>query len=318
LESTTGNILWQSIQQPSDTFLPGIKLYTNKRTGKRVKLTSWKSSSDPSVGNFSFSTVERLNILEVFIWNETRPCWRSGPWNGGVFTGIQTMKLAYLNTFQVGDDGEGNIGMSYTISNEEELGIYHLNSQGKLEETGWDDEKKEMQVSWTSRMSECDVYGICGVFARCNSLSSPICSCLRGFEPRSIYEWTRHNWTSGCARRTPLQLQCKSVNNKTTSTKEDGFLKLKMVKVPDFAEGTAVTPDICRSLCLENCSCVAYSHDTRIGCMSWTTDLLDIQELQSGGLDLYFRVAHTELGMFLVLFKAFKTLSINLILSLWF
>jgi hypothetical protein len=91
-----------------------------------------------------------------------------------------------------------------------------------------------------------------------------------------------------------------------------------MVKVPDFAEGTAVTPDICRSLCLENCSCVAYSHDTRIGCMSWTKDLLDIQELQSGGLDLYFRVAHTELGMFLVLFKAFKTLSINLILSLWF
>jgi hypothetical protein len=52
--------------------------------------------------------------------------------------------------------------------------------------------------------------------------------------------------------------------------------------------------------------------------MSWTKDLLDIQELQSGGLDLYFRVAHTELGMFLVLFKAFKTLSINLILSLWF
>ncbi|WJX81697.1 non-specific serine/threonine protein kinase [Trifolium repens] len=32
LESTTGNILWQSIQQPSDTLLPGMKLSINKRT----------------------------------------------------------------------------------------------------------------------------------------------------------------------------------------------------------------------------------------------------------------------------------------------
>ncbi|RHN45894.1 putative non-specific serine/threonine protein kinase [Medicago truncatula] len=58
---------------------------------------------------------------------------------------------------------------------------------------------------------------------------------------------------------------CQKVNNKTTNTKEDGFLKLKMVKVPDFAEGVAVAPEICSSLCLHNCSCVAYCHDTEIG-----------------------------------------------------
>ncbi|RHN45895.1 putative non-specific serine/threonine protein kinase [Medicago truncatula] len=88
------------------------------------------------------STVERLNILELFIWNETQPCWRSGPWNGGVFTGIQTMKVAYLNSFQGGDDGEGKILIFYTLSNDKELMIYHLNSQGRLEETWWDDDKK--------------------------------------------------------------------------------------------------------------------------------------------------------------------------------
>ncbi|RHN45915.1 putative non-specific serine/threonine protein kinase [Medicago truncatula] len=68
-----------------------------------------------------------------------------------------------------------------------------------------------------------------------------------------------------------------------------------MVKVPAFAEALAVTPDICRSLCLENCSCLAYSHDSVIGCMSWTGKLLDIQQLQSGGLDLYVRTAYAEL-----------------------
>ncbi|KEH22696.1 G-type lectin S-receptor-like Serine/Threonine-kinase [Medicago truncatula] len=288
LDSTTGNILWQSIQEPSDSLLPGMKLSINKRTGEKSKLRSWKSPSDPSVGSFSSSSVERQNILEVFIWNETQPYWRSGPWNGGVFTGIDTMTVAYFNGFQGGDDGEGNINIYFTIPNEEIFLIYKLNSQGKLEETSWNDEEKEVQVTWTSRKSECDVYGTCGAFASCSSLNTPICSCLKGFEPRSIQEWNRNNWTGGCVRRTSLKCETKS-------TKEDGFLKLKMVKVPDFASGIAETPDICRRLCLENCSCTAYSNDAGIGCMTWTGNLLDIQQLQMGGLDLYFRVAHAEL-----------------------
>ncbi|XP_045797977.1 G-type lectin S-receptor-like serine/threonine-protein kinase At1g11300 [Trifolium pratense] len=133
LDSTTGNTLWQSIQQPSDTLLPGMKLSINKRTGKSINLNSWESPSDPFVGNFSCSTVESLHIIEVFIWNDTRPYWRSGPWNGGVFTGIQTMTVvAYFFSFRGGDDGEGNTNIYYTIQNDEEFIIYHLNSQGKL------------------------------------------------------------------------------------------------------------------------------------------------------------------------------------------
>ncbi|XP_058756971.1 G-type lectin S-receptor-like serine/threonine-protein kinase At1g11300 [Vicia villosa] len=293
LESTTRNILWQSIQQPSDTLLPSMKLSIDKRTGKSVNLKSWKSRFDPSVGIFSSGTVERQHIIEVFIWKETQPHWRSGPWNGGVFTGIQAMTVAYFFGFQGGDDGEGNIIVYYTIQNDGEFVFYHLNSEGILEETRWDDEKKEVRVTWTSRDSACDVYSICGAFSSCSSLNSPICSCLRGFEPRNILEWNRNDWTGGCVRRTPLQ--CERVNNKTKSRKEDGFLKLQMIKVPDFAQGSTVTPDICRSLCLENCSCLAYSHDDGIGCMSWTRNLLDIQQLQTGGLDLYVRVANAEL-----------------------
>jgi hypothetical protein len=294
-----------------------MKLSLNKRTGEKIRLRSWKSPSDPSDGSFSSSIVERRRkILEVFIWNETRPYWRSGPWNGRVFTGIDAMVVAYFNGFQggPGDDGEGNINIYYTIPDGAVFLIYNLNSQGILGEKSWDEEKKEVQVTWTSQKSDCDVYGICGAFARCSSLSSPICSCLKGFEPRSIQEWNRNNWTGGCVRRTPLQ--CEKVINKTTTTKKDGFLKLHAVKVPDFAEAVAMTPDICRNLCLENCSCTAYSNDDGIGCMSWTGNLIDIEQLQLGGLDLYFRVAHAELGMLYVLFhKSFEKLLINFILS---
>ncbi|XP_029130277.1 G-type lectin S-receptor-like serine/threonine-protein kinase At1g11300 isoform X2 [Cajanus cajan] len=296
MESTRGTILWDSFQQPSDTLLPGMKISSNKRTGEKVELTSWKSPSNPSAGSFSCSVVQRINTLEVFIWNETRPYWRSGPWNGGVFTGIRWMMTsAYLTGFRSEDDGEGNVDVYYTIQNELQFFIYNLNSQGESQLKWWNDGVKEMQVKWTSHESDCDVYGICGAYAICNSLKSPICSCLRGFEPRNQEEWNRQNWTNGCARRAPLQ--CERDNNQSTSAerKEDGFLKLQMIKVPDFAEGSAVTPDRCRSQCLKNCSCVAYSHEDGIGCMSWTENLIDIQQFPSAGLDLYVRLAYTEL-----------------------
>jgi len=295
LESTTGSILWQSFQKPSDTLLPGMKLTSNKRTGEKVQLTSWKNPSDPSVGSFSISFIDRINLHKLFIFNETQPYWRSGPWDGVVFTGMQMMTTPYINGDRVGDDGEGNIYIYYIVPKDITLVVYNLNSQGQLIAKWWDYEKKDVQIIWSSQLSECDVYGICGAFSSCSSLKLPICSCLRGFEPRNKQEWHKHNWTGGCVRRTLLQ--CEMVNNKTTSTKEDGFLKLQMVKVPDFAQGSAVTPDICRSQCIENCSCVAYSHTTGIGCMSWTGNLIDIQQFQNGGLDLYVRVAYEELGM---------------------
>ncbi|XP_027353100.1 G-type lectin S-receptor-like serine/threonine-protein kinase At1g11300 isoform X2 [Abrus precatorius] len=297
MESTKGIILWDSFQQPSDTILPGMKLSCNKRTGEKVKITSWKSPSNPSIGSFYYS-IERLNLPEIFIWNESRPYWRSGPWNGGVFIGVQWMVTsAYITSFRGGDDGKENIEFYYTIPNELLFYIYSLNSQGQTQLKYWNDETKEMQVRWTSLQSECDVYGVCGAFANCDSKSSPICSCLKGFEPRNKWEWNRQNWTSGCVRRTPLQ--CERVKDQNTSVdrKEDGFWKLQMVKVPDFAEGSTVTQDICRSQCLENCSCVAYSHDAAIGCMSWTGNLLDIQHFYDGGVDLYVRLAHTEFDM---------------------
>ncbi|KAL2336789.1 hypothetical protein Fmac_011235 [Flemingia macrophylla] len=291
-ETTTGDILWDSFQQPSNSFLPEMKLSFNE-TGTELGLTSWRSPSNPSIGSFTLGGTQRISIVEAFIWNETRPYWRSGPWNRGVFTGIPNMASSYLNGFQVVDDGQGGKEVYYTISTE--FVVYVLNSQGQLEETSWDDEKKEMEVSWTSKQSDCDVYGVCGPFSICNSHKSTICSCLKGFEPSNKEEWNRQNWTSGCFRSTDLQCERVKDQNASSDAKEDGFLELQMVKVPDFAEGSPVTEDICRSHCLENCSCVAYSHDDGIGCMSWTENLLDIQQLSDGGLHLYVRVANTEL-----------------------
>ena len=58
-ENTTGTIIWESFEYPSDTFLPKMKLSANVRTGKKVQITSWKS---PLIHPLEYSLVV-LNLL---------------------------------------------------------------------------------------------------------------------------------------------------------------------------------------------------------------------------------------------------------------
>ncbi|XP_059436884.1 G-type lectin S-receptor-like serine/threonine-protein kinase At1g11330 [Corylus avellana] len=289
--NTTGTFLWESFQHPSDTFMENMKISTNVTSGKKVQLTSWKNPSDPSIGNFSAGIVVR-NLPEFFIWNGSSTYWRSGPWNSLVFIGVREMNSVYLNGFSLVDDQEGTFYFSYAFSNESFPVNFVLNAQGNLLRK-YSNDGKDWKVRWSALETECDVYAKCGAFGSCNSQNSPICSCLRGFEPKNTQEWNRGNWTSGCVRRTPLQ--CERKNNGSDGSKKDGFLKLTMMKVSDLEDWSSALEEQCRSQCLENCSCNAYAYDSGIGCMPWTRSLIDVQKFSSGGIDLYVRLAYSEL-----------------------
>lgn len=45
-DESSGNMLWQSFDHPTDTFLPGMKMTEN------LVLTSWRDLNDPSSGDF--------------------------------------------------------------------------------------------------------------------------------------------------------------------------------------------------------------------------------------------------------------------------
>ncbi|KAK7845166.1 g-type lectin s-receptor-like serine/threonine-protein kinase, partial [Quercus suber] len=190
------------------------------------------------------------------------------------------------------DDKEGTVYATFDYANVLPLSKFVLNSQGNLVQTYWDDSKEDWKVVGLAPKDECDVYGTCGAFGSCDSQRTPICSCIRGFEPKIIEEWNRGNWTSGCIRRAPLQ--CQRVNNSGEEGKTDGFLKLKMIKVPDFMERSYGSIDGCRKQCLKNSDCVAYAHDVGIGCMSWSRNLIDLRKLSIRGSDIYIRLAYSE------------------------
>ncbi|KAK4588007.1 hypothetical protein RGQ29_019129 [Quercus rubra] len=284
-------ILWSSnvsnsVPNSSATLLDSGNLVLQRDTTGAI------SPSDPSIGRFSSGVIPQ-NISQGFIWKDGHPYWRTGPWNGQFFTGAQSRVLDYQRGYTLVYDKEEIVCATITYVNGLGLSKHFLDSQGNFTQLRWDDEKEDWEVVGFAPANECDVYGTCGAFGSCYALSSPICSCLKGFEPKIVEEWNRGNWMSGCVRRTPLQRE--RVNNGSKGAgKADGFLKLEMVKVPDFAKWSYRTKDDCRKQCLENCSCVAYAYDTHIGCMSWSGNLFDLQKFSTGGLDIYIRLSYLE------------------------
>ncbi|KAL6538619.1 hypothetical protein OROGR_012607 [Orobanche gracilis] len=282
-ENSTRSVIWDSFSHPTSFLVPTMRLTDDIITGRRVQTSSWRSPSDPGIGNFT-AGLRALNIPQIFAWRNGRPYYRSGPWNGIILIGVQDMYSPYLDGFQVGNES-GNF--YFTMPPPAFLMKIDVNSTGSLVQTLWNDQNRTWDIVWVAPQNECDLYETCGPFGLCNPLSSPICFCLRGFEPANRDEWGSGNWTSGCVRRT--ELQCDGEN-------ADEFLRMPFMKVPDFAERSpGRLEEECRTMCLRNCSCLAYSHDGNIGCMFWSERLVDIQQFNGVGAVIYVRLAASEL-----------------------
>ncbi|KAF6159057.1 hypothetical protein GIB67_032674 [Kingdonia uniflora] len=292
--SRSNKSLWQSFDHPTDTFLPGMRVALNVEEGKQHIFRSWKSQSDPSTGNFSMG-LDPHGQVQIVVWGQEKRRWRSGLWNGQIFTGIPNMRSLYVYGFKTENDGNnGKMYFTYTMYNSSEILRFRLRWDGREEQLHWDEEKKEWSTFWTQPITECELYNKCGNFGTCDTLNSPICSCIKGFEPKSNNDWNSGNWSGGCMRK--KELQCDR-NATVQGGVKDGFLALEGVKLPDFADLKILTDGkTCRNECLNNCSCIAYSSASGIGCLKWGHDLLDIQHFQDGKEILYIRIHDSELG----------------------
>lgn len=145
---------------------------------------------------------------------------------------------------------------------------------------------------FTPQADQYAAYALCGAYATCSTNRSPPCACREGFVPKSpaFGDWNTGDWSEGCLRRTPLV--CDG---------GDGFLKQTLLKFPDtshaWANNTMCLED-CQELCSRNCSCTAYAYlDPKegTGCLLWFGELINMTELSKDGLDLYIRLATSEL-----------------------
>ncbi|PON85825.1 S-receptor-like serine/threonine-protein kinase [Trema orientale] len=301
-DGISGQELWHSFQHPGDTFLPGAVFGFNVKTGERFEMTSWKSDTDPSLGNFT-AEISQQRPPEIFIRVDgSKPHWRSGPWAKSKFTGIPDMNTRYQSPFSLEESAltgltQLNFNWDYNSS---DVGNVLLTSGGVLKAVG-KAKGGDWFTDWEAPVNQCDVYGVCGPFGVCKDSESPICNCLKGFEPKSVAEWSKGNWTGGCVRRNQLLCDKNTTGLASQRGKQDGFWKIGNVKPPDFYEYVNpveldhVDRDSCQNWCLNNCSCIAYSYVEGIGCLAWFKSLIDIQGFTHNGEDLFLRLAHAEL-----------------------
>lgn len=295
-------LLWESFNHPSDALLPRMKIGLNTRTGEQIVVTSWKDEKNPSLGSFSSAVVDPHELLQVLILNGSSKHFRSGQWNRRSFIGVPSMTKDYHNGFQLLTDNNGEeLYFSYAILNYSAPTLIYFDSYGAIIQMDWDaDENKWLRVQVVPK-GQCDLYNTCGAFGSCKNNDSPICKCLKDYEPKSIGEWNEGNWTSGCVRR--AQFQCEetitSPNSDDERNKGDVFLSVSGMKLPDFSHYLLTWDKMeCENSCLKNCSCLAYAYVDGIGCMIWGKELVDLQEFSHGGEQLYIRLAHSQLGRY--------------------
>ncbi|KAK4588032.1 hypothetical protein RGQ29_019142 [Quercus rubra] len=298
LSSNDGKNHWESFNDPTDTFLPGMRVQVNAEMGENRTLTSWKSASDPSPGNYSMG-VDPQASPQIVIWEGEHRRWRSGYWDGRTFSGVPNITSNYMYGFKLSDWVNESGYLTYTPMNSSDKLRFRIRWDGYEEQLRWQEGGSKWDTIQTQPADkECELYNFCGNFGLCNELSSSVCSCMQGFDPVDPDQWNKGNWSGGCRRRTELQCQrnLSSVTQETAG--EDGFLDVKCSKLPDLANLVGGTPDSiesCENKCLNNCSCTAYAVASGIGCLIWKGDLLDVHQFPRAGNTLRIRLADSDL-----------------------
>ncbi|XP_074561111.1 G-type lectin S-receptor-like serine/threonine-protein kinase At2g19130 [Curcuma longa] len=291
-EFNSSLVFWQSFDHPTDTLLPGAKFGFNKITKRSQRLTSWKSKVDPAPGIFSHEMDQEGNFQYFSIWNSSRTYWTTGLWNGRIFSQIPELLPDYIAIRKLVNETDENY-FTYTIINRDHLmSRFVIDAEyGQLQILTWMENSKSWQILWAQPRSKCSVYGVCGPFGSCHDLSTPFCTCIKGFKIKSQADWDLGDRSQGCGRM--ASLQCNGQNN----SEEDGFFKMENVRLPDNSLSLAKfrSSQDCEQACLSNCSCTAYSFNST-GCFVWHGELFNLQEElnQPDAGTLYLRLAASE------------------------
>ncbi|CAL5390588.1 unnamed protein product [Camellia sinensis] len=286
---TSEHFPWQSFDYPCNTLLPGMKLGKNFVMGLERHLSSWKSSDDPAPGEFTY-WCDPQGYPQNILSRGSVDLFQTGPWNGIGFSGRPNRKPNTIYRYEVVYTKE-EVYYHYELLSSVVSGFV-LSHDGVVEHWTWIDRIQEWILYLTGPTDNCDKYKLCGPNGSCNVRNLPSCGCLSKFVPRNQTEWGNRDWSNGCVRRTTLD--CKS---------GDGFLKYSQYKMPDTRSSwfdKNMTLKECEMICLENCSCMAYTNlDIRgggSGCLLWFGELIDMREYSEDGPDIYIRMASSELG----------------------
>ncbi|CAL5389725.1 unnamed protein product [Camellia sinensis] len=244
LKNSSGNILWQSFDFPTDTLLP-FQTFT-----KSMKLISGLRNGNFASGYFSLyfdnDNVLRLiydgpEISSLYWPNPDLNVYQNGR------TNYNSSRIAVLDDmgvflssdrlqFSASDMGFG-VKRRLTMDYDGNLRLYSFNNLTGV----W-------LVSWEALTQPCNVHGLCGRNGVCVYAPEPKCSCPPGYEVSDPSDWNQ-----GCKPK--FNLSCSNSR------------RMKFVELPytdyygfDLNYSPSISIQGCRKLCLDDCHCEAFSY----------------------------------------------------------
>ncbi|KAK1325919.1 Receptor-like serine/threonine-protein kinase SD1-8 [Acorus calamus] len=288
LTDNTGTLAWQSFDHPTDTILPGMKFGWDLRTGLNHSMTSWRSTNDPSSGDYMFyMDIHGSPQLKLRRFSDLVLMFRTGPWNGLGFSGIPEMRIYNMARYEFVQTQTEVYFIPFPRS--DIIPRMILLPTGVFVRYLWVEQKQVWNQLWATSKDNCNNYGKCGPNGVCNTSDINVCNCLSGFKPKSPKDWYLKDGSDGCVRKT--ELDCGG----------DGFVEVSGVKVPDTSNSTVdeeISLDQCKEACAKVCSCTACATaniSSGRGCLMWFGDLWDIRTFADGGQVMYVRLAASEI-----------------------
>ncbi|KAK8575295.1 hypothetical protein V6N12_062970 [Hibiscus sabdariffa] len=191
--------LWQSFNEPTGTFLPGMRVPVCSKIGMYHALRSWKSPNDPSPGNYSVG-VDPNGGPQIVIWYNDERRWRSGQWNQQFFTGIPSMRniASPYRGFDISQpDESGTMYLTYRAWTTN-LIRFQISWEGREKLSRWNNSTKQWDyLQMPDPDNECELYNFCGNYSTCDQFDSRMCVCFEGFRPKSQDQWDARNWSGG-------------------------------------------------------------------------------------------------------------------------
>ncbi|XP_021850210.2 G-type lectin S-receptor-like serine/threonine-protein kinase SD2-2 [Spinacia oleracea] len=260
LLSASNDIVWQSFDHPSDTWLPGMNL------SAAGSLTSWKSLLDPSPGRYSLRLRPPAYGEIELLYNSTMSYWSTGNWTGGSFANVPEMTVAYIYQFYFKKvfTKTASFGFSEVPAATENgpppFTRFHVSPTGELRQYTWSPQTEFWNSFWARPESQCRVYGLCGANGICYGENLRSCGCPLGFEPADGFGWAGGDYSGGCQR-------LGSGGEEGVCGKDDGFVKvggMSFEGAKTVSLRSVGSKGECEKGCLGNCSCVGLVYNERI------------------------------------------------------
>lgn len=211
-----GTDIWQSFYYPTDTVLPNMTAPLSSKNEGYKHLVAWRGPDDPSTGDYSMGS-DSTSVLQVFIWNGTRPYWRRAAWTGALVNAVYRSNTGTI-IFQTIERRGAEFYVTYTVSNGSPSMRVMLHYTGKVKFLTWNSESLSWDVFLEQPNTNCDRYDSCGPFGYCDGTEAiPTCKCLDGFESDGL------NFSRGCRRK--KELKCDGT---------DSFITLPGMKTTSF------------------------------------------------------------------------------------